>query len=78
MKINSNNYHYQPQGQLDLNNAKNFMNSTFKTHDTGLTAELSQQTGKPTMIIKHESGAIVRRIDGQQITNKMNKIDTYV
>lgn len=54
------------------------MNNTFKSHSTGLTAELSQQTGRPTMIIKHESGAIVRRIDGQQITNKMNKIDTYV
>jgi len=77
VKIN-NNYHYQPQGQLDLKTAKHFMNNTFKSHSTGLTAELSQQTGRPTMIIKHESGAIVRRIDGQQITNKMNKIDTYV
>lgn len=77
MKIN-NIYQYQPRGQLDLKNASSFMNSTFKANGTGLTAELSQQTGKPTIVVKHESGTVLRRIDGQAVTSKMNKVDMYV
>lgn len=78
MRVDNKTNPYATNGQVDLKNASRYMNLAFKANRVGVSAELSNQTGKPTMVIKNEEGSIVRRIDGQKIINKMNHVDTYV
>ncbi|MDK9783596.1 hypothetical protein KIT90_19645 [Vibrio sp. B172a] len=78
MRIENKTNPYVTSSQLDLKNASRYMNLAFKANRIDVSAELSTQTGKPTMVIKNEDGAVVRRIDGQKIINKMNHVDTYV
>ena len=78
MRIENKANPYVTSSQLDLKNASRYMNLAFKANRIDVSAELSTQTGKPTMVIKNEDGAVVRRIDGQKIINKMNHVDTYV
>ncbi|MFV8436862.1 hypothetical protein [Vibrio owensii] len=78
MRIDNKANPYVTSSQLDLKNASRYMNLAFKANRIDVSAELSTQTGKPTMVIKNEDGAVVRHIDGQKIINKMNHVDTYV
>ncbi|MGR4988155.1 hypothetical protein ACPV3U_01095 [Vibrio rotiferianus] len=78
MQLESKTNPYAISSQLDLKNASRYMNLAFKANRIGVSAELSNQTGKPTMMIKNEDGTVVKRIDGQKIVNKMNNVDIYI
>ncbi|OED72218.1 hypothetical protein A143_16360 [Vibrio splendidus ZS-139] len=66
---------HSPLSSHKLTSATDYINTTFSANKADLSAKLDSHK---QIVISSSNGTVLKRIQGEDVVKKMNKIDLYV